>query len=93
MNEAVRSYPVSIIIGCLCILFSIFVITLFGFHTFLIGLNLTTQEKLNHKFDWLGSSPYTYGSACKNWIKVIICPRKKSETRVSWPLYLKSNDE
>lgn len=77
--------------GIIAILFSFFVLSLWCFHTFIIGINQTTQEKLNHKFTRFPRSPYSYGNACKNWMKVILCPRKRAETRLSWTLYLKSN--
>lgn len=42
LNEAIANYPVSIIVGIISIVFSVFVITLWGFHTYLVGLNQTT---------------------------------------------------
>ena len=68
--------------------FSIFVFGLCGFHTFLINRNLTTQEKLKHMYDHLPRSPYSFGSRCKDWSKVILCPRITA-TRLYYMLYLK----
>ena len=91
LNETAKKYPTSILVGCFVILFSIFVLALCGFHSFLIGINQTTQEKLNHKFDRFTKSPYSYGSLFKNWLKVIFWPKNRSPTRLSWTLFLKSN--
>jgi len=69
----------------------VFVLTLIGFHIYILSLNLTTQEKLNHKYDKFPISPFSYGGVLSNWYRVICCPKKRSETRLSYPLFLKTN--
>jgi len=46
---------------------------------------------LTHKYDKYSRSPFSYGSLGKDWVKVVCCPKKKSPTRLSYELYLKSN--
>jgi preprotein translocase subunit SecG len=90
-QETITEYPMSFFIAMFAILFSVFVLTLFSFHTYILSENLTTQEKLNHKYDKFPISPFSYGSVTSNWCKVICCPKKRTETRLSYPLYLKTN--
>lgn len=66
-----------------------FVFALCGFHTYIICLGLTTQEKLKHIFDRFPTSPFTKGFT-RNWSKVICCP-KVIPSRISHELYLKTN--
>ena len=91
LNEAAKKYPTSILVASFIVIFSIFVVTLCCFHSYLVGINQTTQEKLKHKFDGFPQSPYSYGGILRNWLKVIICPRRPGDGRLSWALFLKSN--
>jgi len=72
--------------------FSIFVFALFGFHSYIVAFNLTTQEQLTHKFKKFPISPYSYGSCWKNVTKVVCCT-KRENSRISLALYLKSSND
>ena len=90
LNEAIANYPVSIIVGTISVVFSVFVLTLCGFHTYIVGLNQTTQEKLSHKFVRYPWSPFSKGFIL-NWKEVLLWPRKQIHSRLSLALYIKSN--
>ena len=84
-------YPMSLVIALFAIVFSIFVFALTGFHTYIVSLGVTTQEKLKHVYDHFPRSPWSTGNLFRNWAKIVCCPRR-SKTRLSYPLYLKTNE-
>jgi hypothetical protein len=71
--------------------FSLFVVSLCGFHTYIITISLTTQEKLKHVYDRFPVSPFGFGSFLKEWSKVILFPKRKASF-ISHALYLKCNE-
>jgi len=54
----VRRFPASVAVALVANVFSFFVFALLGFHSMIVGLALTTQERLNQKYGHLGFSPY-----------------------------------
>jgi len=67
------------------------VFALCGFHSYIVSLNLTTQEKLKHVYDVFPRSPFSYGGCFTNWVKVVLCP-KRAKSRVSQALYIQTNE-
>lgn len=74
-GKVLSKYWISIVGAFIAILFSIFVFGLWGFHTYLVHIGLTTQEKLKHIYDKYPISPYRHGSSLANWSKVVLWPR------------------
>lgn len=90
--EVFAKYWASLIGAFIAVIFSIFVFGLWGFHTYLINKNLTTQEKLKHIYDNYPISPFSYGRCFTDWRKVICWPRV-TKTRLYYMLYLKCQDQ
>ena len=90
-KETLKEWWGSIIVAFIAVLFSIFVFALMGFHSYIISINLTTQEKLKHVYDRFPKSPYSFVSCLTDWRKVICCPRRPG-SKLSYMLYLKSNE-
>ena len=76
----------------IAVLFSIFVFALCGFHSYIIGKALTTQELLKKVYVNLPGSPFSTGRCFANWKKVICWP-SITHTRLYYMLYLKHRDE
>ena len=95
MIDQVKENISSLIICIYACIFMIFVSTLFFFHIGLIKDFKTTQEKLKkdkgdadnkHKL-----SPYSYPTCCMNYKRTLCCRRRKSQSKLTWELYLFSN--
>ena len=87
--EVFAKYWVSMLGSLIALVMSIFVFGLCGFHSYLVSVALTTQEKLKHTYDYLGRSPYSHGRFFKNWKKVVCWPRV-NHSRLYYMLYLQS---
>ena len=90
LKEVLKQFPMSLVIAVFATVFSIFVFALCGFHTYLVSLNLTTQEKLKKTYDKFPRSPFSYGSVFADWKKSILNPTRAA-SRITWPLFLKSS--
>lgn len=75
--ETVHTFPASFVVALFAVLFSFFVFTLCGFHSFIVSINLTTQEKLSHKYDRFPRSPFSFGRCFKDWSRVICWTRRR----------------
>ena len=80
-RETMKSYWISLVGSFIAVVFSIFVFGLCGFHTYLVHIGLTTQEKLKHIYDKYPISPFRHASCFPNWSKVVFWPQSM-ETRV-----------
>ena len=87
-QEVLKKYWASFIGAFIATLFSIFVFGLCGFHTYLVNVALTTQEKLKGVYNQYPESPFSHGRCFANWRKVILWP-KVSKTRLYHILFLK----
>jgi len=84
-----EDYPFSLAIAVFSIVFSIFVLSLFGVHGLLVWKSLSTQEWLRGVFKGFPMSPYSYGGSCLNLSKIVCCP-KRAQSRISHSLILRS---
>lgn len=91
LNQVLKHFPMSLIIALFTIVFSLFVLALFVFHSYLLCVNLTTQEKLKKTYSKFPRSPFSYGSCWADWKKVLFAP-KRIASRVTYPLILKSTN-
>ena len=86
-----KEYWGSMLVALYAALFGVFVFALCVFHTVITSQNLTTYEKLKHQYDNFGTSPFAFPSCLTNWKKFICCVRR-SKSKLSYMLYIKSTE-
>jgi len=90
-HEVLKKYWASLLGAFIAVLFSIFVFSLCGFHTYLVQKALTTNEKLKGIYSGFAVSPFSHGRVSADWGKVVCWPRV-NHTRLYYMLYLKCQD-
>ena len=91
IGMTLADYPSSLAVSLFTVLFSIFVCLLFGAHWLLVFKGWTTREWLSGHYKHLPIPPYSYGTCCRNFKKVVCCP-KQEKSRISTTLLLQSDE-
>lgn len=87
LNKSIKAYPFTIALFIYCFGFSIFVLGLFGFHTFLIFHSTTTNEHIKKHWKILSKNPYLYKSIFKRWMLAICNFPTKSHIKLKQIVY------
>lgn len=91
-GEMAIKYPFTWVAMLISALSLVPVFLLLANHTVLISENLTTKEKVRHIYDYLPRSPFAHASVRTNWKKLVCCPNKRTKSRLTKHLFLKTNN-